>query len=262
MSEAKPLLEVDGVTLQYKTKEHLVTATYRVDFKVFKSDRFVILGPSGCGKSTLLKAVGGYLHPTEGQMRLNGAVVTKPGADRVFVFQEFDQLLPWKTVKQNVMFALTASGKLSGKAAEDKAMQYIEKVKLTQFANSYPHTLSGGMKQRVAIARGMAMEPEILLMDEPFAALDALTRRKMQEELLQLWDDTHFTVLFVTHSIPEAVLIGNRILLLSPHPGRVKAELNSDGQDHVDASGKKLSDRIHDMLFADKIEEEEAVPHA
>ena len=214
MSEVKPLLEVDGVTLQYKTKEHLVTATYRVDFQVYKSDRFVILGPSGCGKSTLLKAVGGYMPPTEGTMRLNGEVIAKPGADRVFVFQEFDQLLPWKTVKQNVMFALTASGRLMGKAAEDKAMQYIEKVKLTQFANSYPHTLSGGMKQRVAIARGMAMEPEILLMDEPFAALDALTRRKMQEELLQLWDETHFTVLFVTHSIPEAVLIGNRILLL------------------------------------------------
>jgi NitT/TauT family transport system ATP-binding protein len=116
------------------------------------------------------------------------------------------------------------------------------------------------MKQRVAIARGMAMEPEILLMDEPFAALDALTRRKMQEELLQLWDETHFTVLFVTHSIPEAVLIGNRILLLSPHPGRVKAELNSDGTDHVGKDGKKLSDSIHDMLFADKIEEEVA-PH-
>jgi NitT/TauT family transport system ATP-binding protein len=192
MSEVKPLLEVDGVTLQYKTKEHLVTATYRVDFKVFKSDRFVILGPSGCGKSTLLKAVGGYMPPTEGTMRLNGEVIAKPGADRVFVFQEFDQLLPWKTVKENVMFALTASGRLTGKAAEDKAMQYIEKVRLTQFADSYPHTLSGGMKQRVAIARGMAMEPEILLMDEPFAALDALTRRKMQEELLQLWDETHF----------------------------------------------------------------------
>ncbi len=260
MSSANPLLEVEGVTLQYKTKEHLVTATYRVDFQVYKSDRFVILGPSGCGKSTLLKAVGGYMQPTEGGMRLNGEVVTKPGADRVFVFQEFDQLLPWKTVKQNVMFALTASGRLSGKPAEDKAMQYIEKVKLTQFADSYPHTLSGGMKQRVAIARGMAMEPDILLMDEPFAALDALTRRKMQEELLQLWDDTHFTVLFVTHSIPEAVLIGNRILLLSPHPGRVKAELNSDGTDHVGAGGKKLSDSIHDMLFADKIEQE-VTPH-
>ncbi len=158
------------------------------------------------------------------------------------------------------MFALTSSRKLTGRAAEDKAMQYIEKVKLAQFANSYPHTLSGGMKQRVAIARGMAMEPAVLLMDEPFAALDALTRRKMQEELLQLWDDTHFTVLFVTHSIPEAVLIGNRILLLSPHPGRVKAELNSDGRDNVGTDGKKLSDSIHDMLFADQIEEEVA-PH-
>ena len=167
------------------------------------------------------------------------------------MFQEFDQLLPWKTVKQNVMFALTASRRLNANAAADKAMQYIEKVKLTQFADSFPHTLSGGMKQRVAIARGMAMEPDILLMDEPFAALDALTRRKMQEELLQLWDDTHFTVLFVTHSIPEAVLIGNRILLLSPHPGRVKAELNSNGNDDVGLDGKKLSDRIHDMLFAD-----------
>jgi len=253
---AAPLLEVRGVTLQYKTKEHLVTATYRVDFQIYKSDRFVILGPSGCGKSTLLKAVGGYMRPVEGAMRLNGEVIRKPGSDRVFVFQEFDQLLPWKTVLQNVMFALTSSGKLRGKAAADKAMQYIEKVKLTKFADSFPHMLSGGMKQRVAIARGMAMEPEVLLMDEPFAALDALTRRKMQEELLQLWEDTHFTVLFVTHSIPEAVLIGNRVLLLSPHPGRVKAELNSDGTDNVGSDGRKLSERIHDMLFSDQIEEE------
>lgn len=253
-----PLLAVKGVTLQYKTKDHLVTATYRVDFNVHKSDRFVILGPSGCGKSTLLKAVGGYHRPVEGTMKLNGEEIRKPGPDRVMVFQEFDQLLPWKTVRQNVMFALTASGKLRGKEAQDKAMQYIEKVKLEKFATSYPHTLSGGMKQRVALARGMAMEPDILLMDEPFAALDALTRRKMQEELLELWEGTRFTVLFVTHSIPEAVLIGNRILLMSPHPGQVKAELNSDGRDNVDAEGKKLSDRIHDMLFADQIEEEAA----
>jgi NitT/TauT family transport system ATP-binding protein len=254
-----PLLELSGVTLQYKTKDHLVTATYRVDFQVFRSDRFVLLGPSGCGKSTLLKAVGGYMKPVEGTIRLKGELISRPGPDRMMVFQEFDQLLPWKTVRQNVMFALTASGKFRGRAAEDRAMHYIEKVNLAKFADSYPHTLSGGMKQRVAIARGMAMEPDILLMDEPFAALDALTRRKMQEELLQLWDDTHFTVLFVTHSIPEAVRIGNRILLLSPHPGQVKAELNSVARGEPDsAKQQQLEKDIHEMLFAEKIEEEPA----
>ncbi len=257
----QPLLSVEGVTLQYKTREHLVTATYRVSFDVHPSDRFVLLGPSGCGKSTLLKAVGGYLRPTEGAIRLKGTEVTRPGPDRVMVFQEFDQLLPWKTVKHNVMFALEASGRLKGREAEDRAMAYIEKVNLTRFADSMPHTLSGGMKQRVAIARGMAMEPDVLLMDEPFAALDALTRRKMQDELLQLWEGTRFTVLFVTHSIPEAVRIGNRILLLSPHPGQVKAELNSDGSDPADQTGMRLSERIHNMLFADTVAEEEAATH-
>jgi NitT/TauT family transport system ATP-binding protein len=257
----RALLEVNGVTLQYKTRDHLITATYRVDFRVFTSDRFVLLGPSGCGKSTLLKAVGGYLNPVEGNIKLKGEEISKPGPDRMMVFQEFDQLLPWKTVRENVKFALTASGKLAGRAADDKAMQYIEKVNLAKFADSYPHTLSGGMKQRVAIARGMAMEPDILLMDEPFAALDALTRRKMQEELLQLWDDTHFTVLFVTHSIPEAIRIGNRILLLSPHPGQVKAELNSVPRASPTVSAdpereKRLESQIHDMLFADTVEEE------
>jgi len=252
----RPLLDVQGVTLRYKTKEHLVTATYRVDFKVFESDRFVLLGPSGCGKSSLLKAVGGYLPATEGQIRLNGKVVEEPGPDRMMVFQEFDQLPPWKTVRQNVMFPLLASGKLGRREAAERAMHYIEKVNLGKFADHYPHMLSGGMKQRVAIARGMAMEPDILLMDEPFAALDALTRRKMQDELMRLWDETRFTVLFVTHSIEEAVKIGNRILLLSPHPGRVKAELNSDGNNAADASGQKLSDRISQMLFESSIEEE------
>jgi NitT/TauT family transport system ATP-binding protein len=155
------------------------------------------------------------------------------------------------------MFALTASGKLAGKAAEDQALEYISKVNLAKFADSYPHTLSGGMKQRVAIARGMAMEPDVLLMDEPFAALDALTRRKMQDELLQLWDDTHFTVLFVTHSIPEAIKIGNRILLMSPHPGQVKAEINSLPRDAAESEmAKALERKIHTMLFADEVEEE------
>jgi NitT/TauT family transport system ATP-binding protein len=257
-----PLLQVQGLTLQYKTEKHLVTATYRVSFDVYAADRFVLLGPSGCGKSTLLKAVGGYMAPTEGSMLLKGRPVRGPGADRVFVFQEFDQLLPWKTVKQNVVFALESSHKLRGRAAEAQALRYIDKVNLAKFADSYPHTLSGGMKQRVAIARALAMEPDVLLMDEPFAALDALTRRRMQDELLELWAEVRFTVLFVTHSIPEAVLVGNRILLLSPHPGQVKGELNSDGSDRTDpASGCKLSERIHDMLFADRIEEQEVLPH-
>src|SRR5690349_834370 len=224
-----PLLDVSDVTLRYKTSSAVITATERVSFSVDRSDRFVLLGPSGCGKSTLLKAVGGYLKPGEGKMRINGREITEPGADRMMIFQEFDQLLPWKTVLENVMFPLLMTRRL-------------------------PHTLSGGMKQRVAIARGMAMEPDILLMDEPFAALDALTRRTCQDELLQLWEETKFTVLFVTHSIAEAIKIGNRILLLSPHPGRVKAEvIDVDKVSSEDGSAARLEKQIHDLLFADAV---------
>jgi len=256
----EPLLSVSGVTLQYKTRDSQVTATYRVGFDVYPSERYVILGPSGCGKSTLLKAIGGYLTPTEGTIRLAGSIVRQPGADRMMVFQEFDQLLPWKTVKANVMFPLLSSGTLRGKAAEERALAYIHKVNLTKFADSFPHTLSGGMKQRVAIARAMAMEPAILLMDEPFAALDALTRRKMQDELLELWDETRFTMVFVTHSIVEALRVGSRILLLSPHPGQVKAELNSVERDEPEREEaiRTLEARIHEMLFADTVEAEGA----
>ncbi len=249
----EPLLDVAGVTLRYKTPGTLVTATHRVSFQVRQGDRYVVLGPSGCGKSTLLKAVGGYLRPDEGTIRIKGREVTEPGADRMMVFQEFDQLMPWKTVRENVMFPLRVARRMSRDAAWERARGYIDKVGLTKFADSLPHTLSGGMKQRVAIARGMAMEPDILLMDEPFAALDALTRRRMQDELLQLWADTRFTVMFVTHSIAEAIRIGNRILLLSPHPGRVRAEI--DGVEHVgaeDGSAARLETRIHDLLFSER----------
>ncbi|PSC04123.1 ABC transporter [Alsobacter soli] len=249
----QPLLDVSGVTLRYKTPGVLVTATERVSFQVNTSDRFVLLGPSGCGKSTLLKAVGGYLTPSEGAITIKGRKVTEPGADRMMVFQEFDQLLPWRTVLENVMFPLQVARRLGRKEAETKARHYIDKVGLTRAVNSYPHTLSGGMKQRVAIARGMAMEPDILLMDEPFAALDALTRRTCQDELLQLWEETKFTVLFVTHSIAEAIKIGNRILLLSPHPGRVKAEVvDVDKVSPTDGTAGQLEKKIHELLFADE----------
>ena len=256
-----PILDVSGVTLQYKTKEHLITATYRVDFQVYPADRFVLLGPSGCGKSTLLKGIAGYMRPVEGSIRLKGKDISNPGPDRVMVFQEFDQLLPWKTVKQNITFALRNGGKTtSGREADEIAMDYIQKVKLSGFEDTFPHMLSGGMKQRVAIARGMAMEPDVLLMDEPFAALDALTRLQMQKELLQLWEDTHFTVLFVTHSIEEALIVGSRILVLSPHPGQVKAELNAHHLNHENVGAPEFAgvqQRIHDMLFADRILEDE-----
>ncbi|WP_420963405.1 ABC transporter ATP-binding protein [Brucella sp. IR073] len=249
--QTRPLLQVDSVTLRYKTPNLLITATEGVSFSVDQSDRFVLLGPSGCGKSTLLKAIGGYMKPSAGSIHINGRQVKRPGPDRMMVFQEFDQLMPWKTVLENVMFPLTVARKLATNEAEAIARDYIDKVKLTRAVDSYPHTLSGGMKQRVAIARGMAMQPDILLMDEPFAALDALTRRQMQDELLQLWEDTKFTVIFVTHSIAEAIKISNRILLLSPHPGRVKAEVvDVDKARPDDGSAAALERDIHNMLFS------------
>lgn len=252
-SIGEPLLRVEGVTLQYETTQRLIRAAYRVTFNVLRSDRFVILGPSGCGKSTILKAVGGYIQPVEGRILLGGNVVSAPGPDRVFVFQEFDQLLPWKTVRDNIVFGLTAGRKLRRSEAIERALHFLNKVNLSDFANSYPHNLSGGMKQRVAIARALAMEPQMLLMDEPFAALDFLTRAKMQEELLELWNDMKTTILFVTHSIPEAIRVGNRILLLSAHPGQVKAELNSGGAGLSDVAAKSLETRIEEILFDKKV---------
>jgi NitT/TauT family transport system ATP-binding protein len=244
------LLEVKGVTLQYKTPRHLVTATYRMDFSVHQSDRYVILGPSGCGKTTVLKAVGGFMPPVEGSIRINGRTIESPGPDRMMVFQEFEQLMPWKTVYQNVLFPMKVTKRFAATEASARANALIEKVGLTKFRDIYPHMLSGGM----TIARAMAMEPDILLMDEPFAALDALTRRTMQQELLSLWDQLQFTVLFVTHSIEEAIILGSRILVLSPHPGRVRAELDAEGLDHNSVGRPEfgiLTKRIHGLLFGE-----------
>ncbi len=247
-----PLLQVNGVDLRYRTHRAQIQATHDVSFDVFPAERFVLLGPSGCGKSSLLKAIGGFLSPAGGSIRLENQPVTRPGPDRMMVFQEFDQLPPWKTVLENTLFPLVASGTLPLSEARERALHFLDKVGLAKFADAYPHTLSGGMKQRVAIARALAMQPKILLMDEPFAALDALTRRKMQEELLTLWEEVRFTLLFVTHSIEEALVVGSRILLLSPHPGRVRAEINSHQFSLNDAGGEAFqhtAQRIHDLLF-------------
>ena len=247
-----PLLLVDKVSIEYKTRDRRMRATHQASFSVHEGERTILLGASGCGKSTLLKAIAGFIPPTEGRIEIDGQAVRGPGPDRIVVFQEFDQLPPWKTLRQNVAFPLLAARRLGRREADERAMHYLEKVGLSAFADAYPHTLSGGMKQRVAIARALAMQPRVLLMDEPFAALDALTRRKMQEELLRLWEEVNFTLLFVTHSIEEALVVGNRILLLSPHPGRVRAELNSH-QYSQDSFGRtdfqRSVARIHHLLF-------------
>jgi NitT/TauT family transport system ATP-binding protein len=221
------LLRVRDVTISYPTEQGLFTAVEGVSFSVRDGERFVLLGPSGCGKSTLLKSVAGFLPPAQGTMELEGRRIERPGPDRVVVFQEFDQLLPWKTVLGNVVYALRVARRMTDGAARAQAARFIDMVGLERFAGAYPHQLSGGMKQRVAIARSLALEPRMLLMDEPFASLDALTRHKMQEELLAIWEATRKTLLFVTHSIDEAVLLGDRILVLSAGPGRVRKILDN-----------------------------------
>jgi NitT/TauT family transport system ATP-binding protein len=250
--QSEPLLRVDRVTLEYDAAPQVVTAVSEVSFQLQASDRLILLGPSGCGKSTLLKAVAGFIRPVAGKIMLHGREVRHPGPDRVVVFQEFEQLLPWKTVKENVLFALVASGRMRASEAEELAMIYVKKVNLEKFANAYPHTLSGGMKQRVAIARCLAMNPEIILMDEPFAALDAFTRRHMQSELRLLWEESRFTMLFVTHSIPEAMALGNRIVLLSAHPGRVREEISVHlplVEDERTPEFTELHEHIQKLLF-------------
>ncbi|MDR2341679.1 MAG: ABC transporter ATP-binding protein [Campylobacteraceae bacterium] len=254
---ASSFLEVKNLTLQYKTSGYLVTAINNVSFKVEKSDRLVLLGPSGCGKSTILKAIGGFIKPSRGSIMLNGAEVKKPGFDRAVVFQEFDQLLPWKSALGNVAFAIKAAKKVSKKEAEAEAKVFLKKVNLQKFENSYPHALSGGMKQRVAIARCLALKSKVILMDEPFASLDALTRQKMQEELLELWNETKFTLVFVTHSIDEAITLGTRIVMLSPHPGEVIEEIDVDLSSidsHYYPEFAELKERISRILFKDQLD--------
>jgi NitT/TauT family transport system ATP-binding protein len=272
-----PFLEVRNLTLQYKTSQYLVTATEGVSFQVNEGDRLILLGPSGCGKSTILKAIGGFLKPAEGSIFLAGERIKKPGADRAIVFQEFDQLLPWKTALGNVVFALREARRLppgreagffsrvfrgrGRKIPREEALRearaLLAKVNLSKFENSYPHALSGGMKQRAAIARCLALKSRIILMDEPFASLDALTRRKMQEELLELWRGSRFTLVFVTHSIDEAITLGTRVVLLSPHPGRVIDEIPLDWpaiNPHGHPEYAELKERITQILFKDQMD--------
>ena len=217
-------IEVCNVSLTYDTPAGQVPGVAGVSFDIEASEFLCIVGPSGCGKSTLLNMIAGFLRPSAGEIRIGGKPVTGHGLDRGVVFQDFAQLFPWRTALGNVAFGLEMKG--VGKAEREAiALAQLKLVKLDKFERAYPHHLSGGMQQRVDIARALAYNPSVLLMDEPFAALDALTRDAMQRLLADVWRETRKTVVYVTHNVAEAVYLADRVVVMTSHPGTVKTEL-------------------------------------
>jgi len=219
-------LEVRGVEHTYVLKKQRIEALKGIDMSVEEKSFVTILGPSGCGKSTLLRLIAGLEMPTKGEIYLEGRRVEGPGSDRGMVFQSYT-LFPWLTVKENIEFGLVLKG-MSRAEREEISSHFISITGLSGFEDYYPKNLSGGMQQRVAIARALANDPEVLLMDEPFGALDAQTRMLMQEFLLRLWQDSHKTILFVTHDIEEAIFLGDFIFVMTSRPGRFKKIVEID----------------------------------
>jgi NitT/TauT family transport system ATP-binding protein len=217
-------LHIHNVSKTYCSDSQEVLAIDEIDLKIKNKEFATILGPSGCGKSTLLRIVAGLIKPTKGIVRLDGNVITRPGQDRGMVFQSYT-LFPWLTVTENIRFGLEISGMAKAKQ-EQIAQEFVEKVGLKGFEKTYPRGLSGGMKQRVAIARALANNPAILLLDEPFGALDAQTRALMQELLTQIWEELHKTILFVTHDVEEAIFLSDRVFIMTARPGKIKAEID------------------------------------
>jgi len=217
-------IELRNISLQYESGNNSVTALQGVSFGVEASEFLCVVGQSGCGKTTMLNIVAGFLKPTKGEILISGKTVKGKGLDRGIVFQDFAQLFPWRTAQRNIEFGLEMKGIMKEERAEI-ALKFLRLVNLEKFARSYPHELSGGMQQRVAIARALAYNPAVLLMDEPFAALDALTREEMQRFLVDVWRETKKTVVYVTHNVAEAVYLADRVIIFSPHPGTVKAQV-------------------------------------
>lgn len=214
------IIEIAGVTKRFIPRSgDVVHALDSVDLSVKENEFLTLLGPSGCGKTTLLRTIAGLETADSGTITVEGAVVTGPGPERAMVFQSF-ALLPWMSVIDNVSFGLRMRG-VAKSEREDRAAAIIDKIGLTGFERKQPHELSGGMQQRVGLARALAVKPRVLLMDEPFSAVDEQTRRLLQEQLIQIWEQDRTTVVFVTHSIDEAILLGDRIVLMSPRPGRI-----------------------------------------
>ncbi len=217
---AKPILAIKGVGKRFSMGEQTVEALRDITLTIRKGEFVCLIGASGCGKSTLLRIIAGFETVTSGTVEMYGTLITAPGPERGMVFQDY-ALFPWLTVRQNIGFGPRQHG-LPKENLDRIAARYMDMVGLTKFADYYPSQLSGGMKQRVAIARVLANDCEVLLMDEPFGALDALTREKLQQELLEIWERTKVTVIFVTHSVEEAVLLSDRVVVMTAGPGRIE----------------------------------------
>jgi NitT/TauT family transport system ATP-binding protein len=261
------ILEVKGLNKVYKTAKGETTALKNVSFKTHRREFVCVIGPSGCGKSTLVRILAGLESYTGGEVLLDGKPVTGPGRDRGMVFQGYT-LFPWLSVKKNVMFGLEMNG-MGSSEAEREANLWLELVGLDKFGNAYPHELSGGMKQRVAIARALVNQPRILLMDEPFGALDAQSRSKMQSHLLEIWRNVDITIVFITHDLDEAIYLADRILVLKAHPGEVQELIevpvprprNSDQltSDEFLATKARLEALIHPPKAHDDLEAETSI---
>ena len=219
-------VHIDHVVKKFNGRGGEMVALNGVDMDIHENEFICVVGPSGCGKSTLLNIIGGLDTPTEGKVLVDGKEVDGPGPDRGIVFQQY-ALFPWLTVEKNVQFGLKLQGK-SPEECQEIAQKYIKMVELEQFAKSYPKELSGGMKQRVAIARAYAVNPKVLLMDEPFGALDAQTRTQLQQELLETWEKEQKTCFFITHDVEEAIILAQRVVIMCARPGRLKDIVDID----------------------------------
>jgi NitT/TauT family transport system ATP-binding protein len=236
------IIELRETGVRFNGADTQVQALRDVSVSVSEGELVCVLGPSGCGKTTLLNLVAGFISPTSGHVLFEGSPVREPGPDRAVVFQDAS-LFPWLDVAGNVEFGMRMNGRLPREERLTRRDRLLTMVGLTDFASAHPHELSGGMRQRVAIARALALQPRVLLMDEPFGALDAQTRERLQDELLEIWRRTGTTILFVTHNVAEAAYLGDRVIVLSERPGTVLRDMSTD----LPRPRKRLSDRMREV---------------
>ncbi len=240
----RPKVTIEGLSKTFRSEDRDVEVLSSIDLEVRSGELVCILGPSGCGKSTLLNIVGGFMQPSEGTVRIDGEVVDGPDPRRIFVFQERG-VFPWLTVAGNIDFGLF---RLGAKEREERVDYYIKLVGLSGFEQTYPHELSGGMKQRLEVARALAVDPDVLYLDEPFGALDSITRLLMRSELLRIWEKERKTILFVTHDIDESVQLADRVVVMSARPGKIRRIVEIDIQHPRDLSSPRYIE-LRDGIF-------------